>query len=515
MRKGCGFWAALAVALLCGERALAAASQTQTDARSAPVLLFASPARQATLGLPYQSAVDNLLQENTVPYATHGKAKVYNQTGLLTTEPGTFFRAGGGYDQPWTRDASVNSWNAGSLLAPAVARNTLWSVVRRDAHGRLIVQQDDQWWDQVIWAVAAWNHFLVTGDHTFLVRAYETAQDTLVENKRKHFNADRGLFEGAAFLNDGIAGYPTPPADARESRGSFVLDYPGADKVMALSTNCLYVGAYRAAAQMALELHRPIKEAGDWTEAADALTVRVRETFWMAGEGRFGYLLSPEGKLDPSQEGAGLAFSLLFGVATPEQAASVLRVAHVEPNGMTDVWPAFARYSEERPGRHNVIVWPPIESFWAEAAARAGDLPIFSREVETLARLAHGDRDKFWEIYNSQTGVPDGGWQVRHAWFAAPNQTWSATGYLRMIYAGLFGLRFQDDGLAFAPALPEGWGDVSLDGVRYRHAVLRIQLHGAGTVVRSFQLDGVGQAARRLSAGLQGEHEVDIVLGTS
>jgi hypothetical protein len=25
-------------------------------------------------------------------------------------------RAGGGYPQPWTRDASVNSWNATSLL---------------------------------------------------------------------------------------------------------------------------------------------------------------------------------------------------------------------------------------------------------------------------------------------------------------------------------------------------------------------------------------------------------------
>ena len=266
---------------------------------------------------------------------------------------------------------------------------------------------------------------------------------------------------------------------------------------------------------MATELHRPAEEAAGWTEAADDLTARVRETFWMANEGRFGYLLSPEGKLDPSQEGAGLAFSLLFGIATPQQAASVLRVAHVEPNGMADIWPSFARYSEERPGRHNVMVWPPIEGFWAEAAARAGKLPVFSRELETLARLAHADRDKFWEIYNSITGVPDGGWQVRRAWFAAPNQTWSASGYLRMIYSGLFGMRFQSDGVAFAPALPEGWGDVSLTSLHYRHAVVLIRLHGAGTVVRSFQLDGTEQVSHPMPAGLQGKHTVDIVLGTS
>lgn len=515
MRKGCGSWIVLLAALLCVERAHGAETAIKTEAPSAPLLRFASPERQATLGSPYQAAVDNLLRVNTVSYTMQGEGAGYNQTGLLAPEPGTFFRAGGGYRQPWTRDASVNSWSAGSLLAPAVARNTLWSVVRRDAQGRLIVQQDNQWWDQVIWVVAAWNHFLVTGDRAFLLSAYQTAQDTLEADKRNHFNADRGLFEGAAFLNDGIAGYPVPPADATESFGSFVLDYPGADKRMPLSTNCLYVGAYRAAAKMALELHRPAAEAARWNEAADTLAARVRVTFWMEKEGRFGYLLSPEGTLDRSQEGAGLAFALLFGVATPEQAASVLRVAHVEPQGMPDVWPSFPRYSEDRPGRHNVIVWPPIESFWAEAAARAGDMPTFSREVETLARLAHANGDKFWEIYNSRTGVPDGGWQVRHAWASERDQTWSATGYLRMIYAGLFGMDFETGGLSFAPVLPAAWGDVSLENLHYRGAALTVRLQGAGKVVQSFRLDGVEQTGHRVPAGLRGAHTVEIKMTQS
>ena len=109
--------------------------------------------------------------------------------------------------------------------------------------------------------------------------------------------------------------------------------------------------------------------------------------------------------------------------------------------------------------------------------------------------------------------MADGGWQVGHAWFAAPHQTWSATGYLRMIYAGLFGMRFQSDGQALAPALPEGWSDVSLTGVRYRRTVLQIQLHGAGAVVRSFQVDGVEQAEHVLPVGLRGEPRVEIVPG--
>ncbi|MFB9831039.1 hypothetical protein [Actinoallomurus acaciae] len=53
-------------------------------------------------------------------------------------------RAGGGYPQAWTRDASVNSPNATSLPSPAPARNTLWAAVDKDSAGRLQVQQDDQ-----------------------------------------------------------------------------------------------------------------------------------------------------------------------------------------------------------------------------------------------------------------------------------------------------------------------------------------------------------------------------------
>ena len=480
-----------------------------------PVLRFSQPERNAALGGAYRGALRNLLETNTVPYVGQGKERTYNQTGLLARSPDTFFRAGGGYSQPWTRDASVNSWNGGSLLAPAVARNTLLSVLRREANGQLIVQQDNQWWDQVIWAVAAWNHFLVTGDQKFLREAYQAAGNTLERDKTLHFNAEHGLFEGAAFLNDGIAGYPAPPADATESRGSFVLDYPGSAKQMPLSTNCLYVGAYRATAQMATELQRPAEEIARWTAAADALSGRIRDQFWVSSEGRFGYLISPEGVLDPSQEGSGLAFALLFGIATPEQTASVLRVAHEEPFGMPDVWPAFARYSATQPGRHNVIVWPPIESFWAEASARAGDVAVFSREVETLAGLAGSDRNTFWEIYNGTTGVPDGGWQTGHAWYSEPNQTWSATGYLRMIYTGLFGMRPGVNGLAFAPTLPAAWGDVSLAHVRYRRAVLQVMLHGAGTVVRSFRLDGVERADHTVPAGLHGAHTVEIELAAS
>ena len=160
-----------------------------------------------------------------------------------------------------------------------------------------------------------------------------------------------------------------------------------------------------------------------------------------------------------------------------------------------------------------MILWPPIQSFWAEAAARGGDARAFSYEVEALAGLEARSGARFWEIYNSTTGALDGGWQVGHPWYSEPDQTWSATGYLRMIYAGLFGLRFGVDGLTFAPLLPAGWGDVSLTGLHYRKAVLRIALHGAGDAVRSFRLDGLLQPGPEVPADLKGAHRIDIEMG--
>src|ERR1039458_5414036 len=87
--------------------ALAAPAPADPGAQS-PGVQFANPNTQKLLGTAYTEALDNLLVTNTVPY----DEATYNSTGLLDSTPGTFIRAGGGYAQPWTRDASINSWNA-------------------------------------------------------------------------------------------------------------------------------------------------------------------------------------------------------------------------------------------------------------------------------------------------------------------------------------------------------------------------------------------------------------------
>ncbi len=79
------------------------AAQTPTPVLSAtvnaPRLRFPNRLLQGTLGKTSDGALDNLPRINTVP-DTDSKR---DPTGLMAP-PRTFFRAGGAYQEPWTRD---------------------------------------------------------------------------------------------------------------------------------------------------------------------------------------------------------------------------------------------------------------------------------------------------------------------------------------------------------------------------------------------------------------------------
>lgn len=469
-----------------------------------------APELQATVGAAHALALENLLVLNTVRDAKQN----HNRSGLFRDPPGTFLRAGGDYDTPWTRDASINSWNAASLLCPGVAANTLWAVTeRRD--GQLIVQQDNQWWDQVIWVPAVWNHYLVTGDGSILAPAYEAATRTLAERRTKNFNEEFGLFAGPSFFNDGIAGYPPPLGDTGDGP-SFVLDHPGTDRIMALSTNCVYVGAYRAAANLARALGRPGGEAADFDAQADALTAAINQRLWNPDAHTYGYFLygsgDRAGPLAQYQEGTGLAFAILFGVADADRGRALVAGAHREPQGIPSIWPNFPGFTDEHPGRHGNVVWPLVNGLWAHAAATVGATDVAASEILGQAKLALDGND-FREIYDARSGAVTGGWQNGHPWDSCKHQTWSATSYLRALYLGVFGLRFERDGVRFAPHLPDGWSGVTLANLPYRGEVLDLTLTGSGSKVAGVTVDGAVVKDTFLSAaGSSGRRRVEIVL---
>ncbi|MEV5503033.1 glycosyl hydrolase family 65 protein [Nonomuraea fuscirosea] len=452
---------------------------------------------QPELVAVYQAALRNLLDVNT---------------------NGGIIRAGGGYPTPWTRDASINSWYAASLLSPDAARDTLMAVT-----GGGLVQQDDQWWDQIIWAVAAWHHVLVTGDEEFLARAYPIAAATMEVLDKERLDGRYGLYRGGAVMQDGISGYPEPPNDPAVG-SSFVLDYPEAHRIMCLSTNAVYAGAHGALARMAAALGA---DARPHLERADATAAAVNRWLWREEAGLYGYFLHEDGRLDPHQEALGLAMAILFGVADERRAALVAANTHREPRGVVNVWPHFDRYGPERPGRHNAICWPMVMGVWGDAMARGGRPDRFLETLTDLLGLYGGgpaDGDPadasptggagLYEVYHAITGVPDGGWQQGRQWPSEPDQTWSATTLLGLVHHGLFGIRFEPEGLRFSPAVPAHWTEATLSGLRYRGMTLDLTVVGGGTRVRDARLDARLDArpADLIPADLTGHHDVRLTL---
>nr|BFE57798.1 hypothetical protein GCM10020063_023240 [Dactylosporangium thailandense] len=196
---------------------------------------------------------------------------------------------------------------------------------------------------------------------------------------------------------------------------------------------------------------------------------------------------------------------MLYGIASAEQSRQIMQNSHIQPYGIVDVYPHFASYSDAKPGRHNESVWPMIQGYWAEAAARAGDTARFASETLTLAGLANTSGG-YYEINNFKSGVPDGGWQTGGHWGPLADQTWSATAYLRMVYSGLFGLQLTSTGLGFRPTLPAGWGDVRLSGLPVRGwgnlgLDVRNAATGNGTPVQLWQCNGSNAQQWTLGSG--------------
>lgn len=417
----------------------------------------------------------------------------------------SLLKAGSGYGGEWTRDIAINTWNGVSLLRPEIARFSLWSVTTDDRS-----RVGHQYWDKIIWVVAAYNHYLVTGDRDFLRRAYLCSKNTIAELEDSAFERRYGLFMGPAVFQDGIAGYDEPVCDP-ENDSSYVLDHKNASAIKCLSTNCTYYAAYRALAAMS-RLEGDNLAAG-FERRAKALRTAIRKNLYDPTGNKLNYLVDHRGVVHPYQEALGIAFAGLSGVVTPAEMSRIVRGAYVSDFGIPCVYPAFPRFTVEQPGRHNATIWPFVNAFYADAAMRAGQTEAFESELKNMARLAieYGP-DNFQEVYNMTTGAPDGGWQRGKKWWLNPHQTWSATGYLRLFLLDVFGMEFSTEGLTLRPAGLNGFDRIELKDVPYRNALLDITLKGQGQKIARCTIDGRQTPKAFIPTAATGRVKIEIEL---
>jgi lysophospholipase L1-like esterase len=433
-------------------------------------------------------------QEKPAISTGHADIKAAYELALWTVDLNTTYdgilKAGARYDGKWTRDLSINVWNGYAFLQPEIAKNSLLSLLGNDSK-QLI---GAEYWDKIIWVKGAYEYYLATGDREFLNQVWKSGYNTIrdLESMKQNgspvFDAEYGLFTGPSVFNDGIAGYEVPVFDGDE-RGAPVVGHPAYNRIKCLSTNCIYYEAYRLLAKVAAITGNEA-QIPELEEKAASLKSSIRTHLFNEGTGKLNYLIDQNGTVHPHQEGLGVSFAILFDIVSLEEAQKIVDEALVTEYGLPSIAPHFARFNDDKPGRHNRMIWPFVNAFWADACLKAGNWDKYDFELFNLIDLAiDKGQGGFWEIYDPKTGLPDGGWQGGH-WGELENQTWSATGFLNMVWHGLAGIRPEENKIRFKPYLPQGIEYLTLTQLKYGNEKLNIRLEGEGATVETFKVNG-------------------------
>lgn len=401
--------------------------------------------------------------------------------------------AGAKWPGVWTRDVALSTVLALAFVAPDAARTSL--MMKVDSAGRIIQDTGTggSWpisTDRMTWALAAWEVFAMTGDRGWLRQAYDIIRRSAEADRHAAYDAQTGLMRGeSSFLDWREQSYPRwmQPADIYQSE--------------ALGTNAVHFGAFRVLAAMARALGEPSQL---WDARADAVRSGMAATLWQPALGwhaqfRYGRVSLSR---SPSAEALGEALALVTGATPSAQRARVLGGFPLMPFGTPTFWPFIA----DVPFYHNATIWPFVTAYWTWAAADARSTAAVEQGLATMAR------GTALFLTNKENMVAATG-HFEGTALNSDRQLWSVAGTLAMTYRVLFGMRAEEQRLAFRPMVPPAYGgERTLRGVRYRGADLTVTVRGYGTGVARAWLDGRAVPRAEVPAALTGAHALVIEL---
>lgn len=412
-------------------------------------------------------------------------------------EPDSTFRTGKEWGGVWTRDISYSIILSMAVLQPKVA---MYSLMRKVKNNRVI--QDTGTGgaypvssDRMIWAVAAWEVYKVTGDHHWLTQAYEIVKNSVADDVRNVYDAKTGLVRGeSSFLDWREQTYPKwmQPADIYESE--------------CLGTNAVHYQVNTVLAEMAATLNDQTASE-KYINQAEKIKTGIQQYLWQPDRKYYGqYLYGRNYKtLSPRAEALGEALMVVFNVADASTQKTIVQNTPVNLFGIPCIYPQIPGI----PPYHNNAVWPFVQSFWAMAAAKAGNENSLVQSISAVYRPAA------MFLTNKENFVSSNG-DFAGTEINSSNMLWSLSGNISLVYKILFGMNYQADQLAFKPFIPQVYaGKRSITNFKYRNAILNIEMEGFGNQIETFKLDGKTLPQAVVSADLVGQHQIEIKLANN
>ncbi len=407
-------------------------------------------------------------------------------------EPDTTLRTGIEWPGVWTRDVSYSILLSMAYMQPEASKISLMKKVNAD--GKIIQDTGSGGaWpvssDRMVWALAAYEIYKVTGERQWLEYIYPVIKRSLADDSLVTASAN-GLVKGeTSFIDWREQSYPKwmQCADIYNSE--------------ALGTSIVHAQALKLMSQMAAELGKK-KEAADYAARSQQMAQAINRELWMPEKGYYAmYTYGGDFHiLNPRAETLGESLAILYDIATPEQARAISENNPTTPFGAAIFFPQTA----DMPPYHNNSLWPWVAAYWAMANAKTGN------EQGTLEAIGSVFRPAALFTTNKENFVLDNGDIATE--LNSSNMLWCLAGNLALTHKILFGIEFMPEGLAFHPFVPKALGsERSLDNFRYRNAVLDITVSGHGDRIKEFRLNGKPHAPL-LPADIKGHNKVEIVM---
>ena len=418
---------------------------------------------------------------------------------LKAIEPDSTFRTGKEWGGVWTRDISYSIILSMAYLQPRVAMK---SLMRKVSKNKKIIQDTGTGgaWpvstDRMVWATAAWEVYLATGDKDWLREAFTIIKNSIDDDMQNVYDPLTGMVKGeSSFLDWREQTYPKwmQPADIFESE--------------CLGTNAVHYQANVVLAKMANILGRE-QLAVKHRQIASGIKAGINRYLWIPSKGYYGQFLYGQNfkMLSQRSEALGEALCVLFGIAEGDRARKIISQTPVTEFGIPCIYPEIPNI----PPYHNNAIWPFVQSYWAWAGAKA------KNEKSVMESMAAIYRPAAFFLTNKENMVAETG-DFNGTQVNSSIMLWSLAGNISFIHKVLFGIRFEENKLSFSPFVPKALdGQRRLNNFHYRQAILDIELKGYGDKISSFFLDGKKLLYASIPADLKkGRHALTIILNNT
>lgn len=414
---------------------------------------------------------------------------------LNAVEADSTFRTGKEWAGVWTRDISYSIILSMAYLQPKVAYN---SLMRKVSNKKKIIQDTGTGgaWpvstDRMIWAIAAWELYVATGDANWLKEAQQIIKNSIDDDLKNVYDNKTGLVKGeSSFLDWREQTYPSwmQPADIFESK--------------TLGTNAVHYKANIVLSKMS-ELTGDHATVAKHKKIAEKIKAGINTYLWQADKKYYGQYLYGRNynTLSTRSEALGEALCVLFDIADNNKQKQIIENTPQTAFGVPCIFP----YIPNTPPYHNNAVWPFVQAYWMLASAKAGNEKSVMESISSIYRAAA------LFVTNKENFVADNG-DFLGTQINSSNMLWSLSGSIALVHKVIFGLQFSEAGILFKPFVPQALkGNRRLANFKYRNAILNIEMSGYGNVISSIKLDGKELKDAKIPSNIFGVHQVKIVL---